>query len=872
MRANYRKFWALILATVFLMGMIPQTASADAPTGGSCGEPPSGDRVVWSYDSAAEKLTITGTGKIRGYQDKTGGGPLYMAPWYPYRQQIKSVEIGEGVTSIGQNAFYEMTALTEAVLPTTLETISESAFSRCESLTAVSLPESLTEIQQLAFYGCKSLPSIKLPAGLVNIGMGAFNRCEALTEITIPQGVTILRSSVFSLCTALKTVHLPASITSIERGAFTSAPLKDVYYDGTQEDWTTLTQGIYSSELSGAAVHCLREPDPTPTPEPTSTPSPEPTSTPTPEPTSTPTPEPTSTPKPKPTLRPIQTPTPESPYDRYVGTWTAEQNFNYTLNGVPGVGSWELKLYVNNIYSAYNNGVKDTVLCSISFIRSNKSVLHSSDPDNWLLYETASTDPAEIVDGTASFDANPIYSDDCYGTIRFTDEGIVFNMTLYKDLSNEGRTVPRILAQQQLPRDVLLKMDGFQAGPWKPKPTPSGPQPEGRTPFTDVYAGRWYVDAVRYAYTEALFSGTSATTFSPDAPMTRAQIAQVLANRTEGYSKETYGTATCFTDVPLGSWMCAPIRWAYRNDLASGVGNNNFSPNAPLTREQLVVFLYRYAVRTGADTSTSGSLYGKFPDTGSVSSWAQTAMQWAVNHGIISGSGGKINPKGQATRAQVAQMFLSGRDVLASTRLLPQEERPDPDLTPKLKDKIDVDFVLKCLGDFARPLSVTDATTLDTEAWFELCTGWARSSYASNYIQECSGMLSPISKSDILSRGDSQVVFSRHCMDKPIELFGGKPETVLSAVSGVKTQPIERLSVSQKSIVWTMPSSGFTRFNNVKMISLTESNGKAVLEYSFDKQANAGWEVIPHWAGTVILIPAENSLGYKIESLTVNPT
>ena len=132
-------------------------------------------------------------------------------------------------------------------------------------------------------------------------------------------------------------------------------------------------------------------------------------------------------------------------------------------------------------------------------------------------------------------------------------------------------------------------------------------------------------------------------------------------------------------------------------------------------------------------------------------------------------------------------------------------------------------------------------------------------------------MLSPISKSDILSRGDRQVVFSRHCMDKPIELFGGKPETVLSAVSGVKTQPIERLSVSQKSIVWTMPSSGFTRFNNVKMISLTESNGKAVLKYSFDKQATAGWEVIPHWAGTVILIPAENSLGYKIESLTVVP-
>ena len=544
-------------------------------------------------------------------------------------------------------------------------------------------------------------------------------------------------------------------------------------------------------------------------------------------------------------------PSPYEPYARFVGEW------KYSEQGIMN-GSAQYTWYATLVIDSIENNCVSFGLNGGRYITYNNGY-HSygaaigSDPDHRIV-----TGP--IANGKAAF----TYLDDGHGnsgrgTITFREDGVVCSIT-----QDSGNSSDNSLAA--IPQGKLMKKDGFVPGPIDLRP-----RPEGRTPFTDVYAGRWYVDAVRYAYTEALFSGTSATTFSPDAPMTRAQIAQVLATRTEGYSKEAYGTATCFTDVPLGSWMCAPIRWAYRNDLASGVGNNNFSPNAPLTREQLVVFLYRYAVRSGADTSTSGSLYGKFPDTGSVSSWAQTAMQWAVNHGIISGSGGKINPKGQATRAQVAQMFLSGRDVLASTRLLPQEERPDPDLTPKLKDKIDVDFVLKCLGDFARPLSVTDATTLDTETWFELCTGWARSSYASNYIQGCSGMLSPISKSDILSRGDSQVVFSRHCMDKPIELFGGKPETVLSTVSGAKTQPIERLSVSQKSIVWTMPSSGFTRFNNVEMISLTESNGKAVLKYSFDKQANAGWEVIPHWAGTVILIPAENSLGYKIESLTVVP-
>ena len=199
---------------------------------------------------------------------------------------------------------------------------------------------------------------------------------------------------------------------------------------------------------------------------------------------------------------------------------------------------------------------------------------------------------------------------------------------------------------------------------------------------------------MEYVYDEGLFNGTSPTTFSPGDPMKRAELMQVLANRTQGYSKEAYAGTTSFADVPVDYWGCSPIRWAYRVSLADGVGNNNFDPEASLTREQIAVFLYRYAGRTGASTSLSGANYQSFPDKNQVSDWAVTAMTWAVNKGVINGSDGLLLPQATATRAQVAQMFLNAASVLSSDQLLPQEERPDPDLTPSLVDTIDVDFVL----------------------------------------------------------------------------------------------------------------------------------------------------------------------------------
>lgn len=183
------------------------------------------------------------------------------------------------------------------------------------------------------------------------------------------------------------------------------------------------------------------------------------------------------------------------------------------------------------------------------------------------------------------------------------------------------------------------------------------------TPFTDVEAGQWYVEAVEHVYTNKLFNGTSATTFSPSGVMTRGMFVQVLANFTTGYDKTKY-VAQPFMDTDSGEWYAPAVQWAAENDIVGGVGKGNFNPGGAVTREQMATLLYRYAQKTGNTVTTDDAKYNAFPDKGDVSSYAVEALKWATHNGVINGSDGKLLPKGRATRAQVAQIFLNAKDLL----------------------------------------------------------------------------------------------------------------------------------------------------------------------------------------------------------------
>ena len=190
---------------------------------------------------------------------------------------------------------------------------------------------------------------------------------------------------------------------------------------------------------------------------------------------------------------------------------------------------------------------------------------------------------------------------------------------------------------------------------------------EADTGFSDVAADAWYAEAAVYCRDNGLMNGTTATTFSPNATMTRAQLCAVLY-RMAGSPEMTGRDA--FTDTPDGAWYEDAVLWAVRNRIMSGYTASTFGPHDPITREQLAAILWRYA---GSPAAEAGEAYA---DEASIASWAVTAVDWARTCGFINGmSDGSFQPDGRATRAQVAAILM--RYDQART------EEPSPEPAPQ---------------------------------------------------------------------------------------------------------------------------------------------------------------------------------------------
>ena len=169
-------------------------------------------------------------------------------------------------------------------------------------------------------------------------------------------------------------------------------------------------------------------------------------------------------------------------------------------------------------------------------------------------------------------------------------------------------------------------------------------------PFTDVSEENWYYDAVRFVGENGLMNGISSNVFAPDSDLSRAMLAQILYNK-EG--KPSVAESNAFTDVVPGEWYSNAVTWAAANNIVGGYGNSLFGSNDNITREQLAVMLWRYA---GEPVATSKEVH--FSDATQISGYALNAIKWAIEKGIINGKGFDVlDPKGFATRAQVAQML-----------------------------------------------------------------------------------------------------------------------------------------------------------------------------------------------------------------------
>lgn len=174
-------------------------------------------------------------------------------------------------------------------------------------------------------------------------------------------------------------------------------------------------------------------------------------------------------------------------------------------------------------------------------------------------------------------------------------------------------------------------------------------------PFTDVKTGDWFYNAVSYVYTEGLMTGTDTYTFSPNASTSRGMLVTILW-RLQG---EPYVSGSSFSDVKSSAYYYDAVRWAARYGIVEGYEGNVFKPDDAITREQFAAILYRYAQYCKYSTSASTNL-SAYKDNAKVSSWAGTAMKWAVAEGLFEGDNlGNLDPQGQTTRAAAAKLLMA---------------------------------------------------------------------------------------------------------------------------------------------------------------------------------------------------------------------
>ena len=176
-----------------------------------------GDDLVWEIRN--DELIISGTGEMYDYKLAPDNYTL-CAPWYPERDLIKKVTIGDGATSIGNYAFNECRKLESITIPDSMVSIRSAAFMNCFKLADITIPDSVKTIEHDAFFNCESITDLTIPDGVTTIGMGTFQGCNVLKSITIPDSVTSIGAKAFHGCRNLTDITIPDSVKSIGYSAF----------------------------------------------------------------------------------------------------------------------------------------------------------------------------------------------------------------------------------------------------------------------------------------------------------------------------------------------------------------------------------------------------------------------------------------------------------------------------------------------------------------------------------------------------------------------------------------------------------------------------------------------------------------------------
>ena len=551
---------------------------------------------------------------------------------------LTAVTLPDGLQSLGRGAFDSCASLTNTTLPAAITAVPGKCFADCTKLLNVKYAGTVTAIGDLAFESCKALTAAPIPETVTEIGASAFTGCTALTDVTIPAGVSTIPEDCFRGCTALTDIDLPGTVTHVGHNAFTGCTaLKDVRCYGAAPavepgnseahsfepaivtihynpamNWTLDADGKwqgYTVSDKGACTH-----------------------------TDYGTTERTvpatcgeagrvdticsncgeviSTRELPPTGAHVwgngvvtTAPTETTPGVR---TFTCSGCGDIREETIPATGTHDYR-FTKNVAPTCTDGGYDLYTCSGCGATERRNLTDAAGHkwDNGVV----TTAPTETTPGVRTFTCT---------------------------VCDQTRT-------EAIPATGASTCTGGPSCPSYGLHDVAGPD-------------YWAHKGIDYCVRNRLMSGVGAGTFSPDTACTRAQIVKILYNLSGNQTDYSYYYLP-FTDVAPGAWYYNAVAWAYYNDVTSGTSATMFTPNAAITRQQLVTFLYRYTVKYAPEFTGNAAPISAFPDAGSVANWAYAAMSWAVGNGLIKGNAHDngldyLDPNGSATRAQTATIIM----------------------------------------------------------------------------------------------------------------------------------------------------------------------------------------------------------------------
>ena len=551
---------------------------------------------------------------------------------------LTAITLPDGLQSLGRGAFDSCASLTNTTLPAAITAVPGKCFADCTKLLNVKYAGTVTAIGDLAFESCKALTAAPIPETVTEIGASAFTGCTALTDVTIPAGVSTIPEDCFRGCTALTDIDLPGTVTHVGHNAFTGCTaLKDVRCYGAAPAVEPGNSEAHSFEPATVTIH----------------------------------------------YNPAMNWTLDAD-----GKWQG-----YTVSDKGACLHTDYGTTERTVPATCGKaGRVDTICGNCGEVISTRE-LPPTGAHDWG-NGVVTTAPTETTPGVRTYTCT-VCGQTRTETIHATGaHDYQFTKTVAPTCTDGGYDLYTCSGCGATERRNLTDAAGHKWDGGTVTTAPTETTPGVRT-FTCTVCGQtrteaipatgastctggpscpsyglrdvagpdyWAHKGIDYCVRNRLMNGVGAGTFSPSTACTRAQIVKILYNRSGNQADYSYYYLP-FTDVAPGAWYYNAVAWAYCNDVTSGTSATTFTPNAAITRQQLVTFLYRYTVKYAPEFTGNAAPISAFPDAGSVANWAYAAMSWAVGNGLIVGNAHDngldyLDPNGSATRAQTATIIM----------------------------------------------------------------------------------------------------------------------------------------------------------------------------------------------------------------------